>query len=1400
MSQKPSTVALRASLFYAIIAGLWILFSDQLVEKLVRDREWMTRLEIFKGWFFVAFTGILFFLVLRRLLASEQEKQAELKVAEARMKLQKDALEMIATGKPLPATLEMMLRSIETLMPETTASILLLDADGVHLRHGAAPSLPAEYIRAIDGAAIGPKAGSCGTAAFRGSPVFVSNIADDPLWSDYKQLALPHGLRACWSTPIFDEQKKVLGTFAIYHRQPGLPATNDIRIIELVTATAATAILKARTEESLRESEERFRTLVEQASDAIFTHDMDGRLVDVNERACAILGYSREELLRLTVAQFPPEEVRAICQNLRPGEFKIVPGQHRRKDGTTFPVEASLSLHQVRGQKLTAALVRDVTERKEYEAKLAQSFSLLRTTLEASTSGILAVDDHGKISAYNQRFLQLWNIPAELATAAPDDVVLEFARPQLADPEAFLRRVRELYAQPEAESFDTLQLKNGRVLERSSRPQRLGEKIVGRVWSFWDVTEQRRAEQQLAVSEASYRNFFNTISDAIFVLDETGKFLAVNDGAVAMYGLAKEEMIGQTPELLSAPGRNDSAATAALIQRALAGEPQQFEWWGRRKNGAVFPKEVHLEKGSYFGRPVLFASGRDISKRRQAEADLRYERQLLRTLIDLAPDLIFVKDTESRYLIVNTALAACYGQTPAQMLGRADADFLPAKMAAHFRASELRVMAANTCFAFEDTIVFPDGKSRTLVTNMVAFHNGLGKVCGLVGIGRDVTGERTIEKSMRLQSVALEAAANAILITDHNGSIEWVNPAFTRCTGYTLAECLGKNPRALLRSGKHDRAFYQHLWDTILAGQIWHGEMTNRRKDGSLFHEEMTITPLLDRENRTTHFIAIRQDITERKAMEQSLLKTQAMYSSLVEQMPVCVFRKNVAGCYEFANWHYCELKGLQREDIIGHTPQAVANLMFNKPTIAGRKNPDERQFAIEGEGHHEAIMRDGKTIEVDREFSTPDGQLRFFHVVKSPVYDNHHRLIGSQGVMFDITDKQRMEKERQNLETQLRQSQKMEAIGQLSGGIAHDFNNILTVIQGNAALLLDFDQNPAEIRECATQISDAAERAAGLTRQLLLFSRKQQMLPVPLNLNETVTQMTRMLQRILGEDIALRSEYAPALPRIHADAGMIEQIILNLAVNARDAMPDGGKLTIRTWVENFRPEDRPENAPAEPHVGLSMTDTGTGIAPEILPRIFDPFFTTKEVGKGTGLGLATVYGIVQQHHGQIRVQSELNGGSTFTIYFPAWSESESMPAEPVARNPAARGSETILVVEDESPLRALVSDLLRRHGYSVLLAGSGPAALALWAAHREQIQLVFTDIIMPEGVNGLELGRQLQANKPALKIIYTSGYTGDTPQSIALVEGTNFIRKPFRPEILLNLIRKILDESPSKR
>ncbi|HWX20282.1 MAG TPA: ATP-binding protein [Candidatus Binatia bacterium] len=391
-----------------------------------------------------------------------------------------------------------------------------------------------------------------------------------------------------------------------------------------------------------------------------------------------------------------------------------------------------------------------------------------------------------------------------------------------------------------------------------------------------------------------------------------------------------------------------------------------------------------------------------------------------------------------------------------------------------------------------------------------------------------------------------------------------------------------------------------------------------------------------------------------------------------------------------------------------------------------------------------------------------------------------------------DITD-------RLSLEAQLRQSQKMESVGQLAAGVAHDFNNMLTIIQGHAGMLLAKSAQKSDLLDSAQAIYFAAERAANLTRQLLMFSRKNVMQPKPLDLGEVVSHMSKMLQRLLGETVTLEFQPPAEIPLVQGDIGMVEQVIMNLAVNARDAMPKGGQLSISAnpaRIDLAYVQTHPEARPGG-FVCLQVTDTGCGMETQTMARIFEPFFTTKEVGKGTGLGLATVYGIVKQHEGWIEVASEVGKGTTFSVFFPA--STELVEAKPPEAAPAAEvrgGKETILIVEDEPVLRDMAHLILQECGYNILEAGSGPEALNLWDRHRETIDLVLTDMVMPEGVSGMELAQRLLATKPQLRVVFASGYSMDEIDPAFVNNGrAAFLQKPYTHVTLAKAVRECLDK-----
>lgn len=526
-------------------------------------------------------------------------------------------------------------------------------------------------------------------------------------------------------------------------------------------------------------------------------------------------------------------------------------------------------------------------------------------------------------------------------------------------------------------------------------------------------------------------------------------------------------------------------------------------------------------------------------------------------------------------------------------------------------------------------------------------------------------------------------------------------------------------------------------------------------------------------QDRITKAVVIAYDISTLKQAQEEL----RLHSLVLENMAEGVGLADETGRIIYTN--------PAEERMFGHAPGGLLGQSVS--SLAAYPSQDEKDRMmrdIETE-----LQRSGRcTREV---FNLRKDGSTFYSLASLSTLE----LAGRRHIVWvreDITG-------RRKLEQQLLQSQKMESIGKLAGGIAHDFNNILTVIQGHAGVLQLFGGLHSEAAEAANEIVHASERASNLTRQLLTFSRQQVMQLKELDLAVIVSEMAKMLRRLLGEHIRVHLDFAPLLPLIKADAGMIQQIVMNLAVNARDAMTEGGTLIIRLEVEqHLREVDGQVAAVPSNFVCLSVSDTGRGIAPEHISRIFDPFFTTKEVGKGTGLGLATVYGIVKQHQGWVEVESEPGRGTTFRVRLPALERASFTPVavkEPSGQH-HVRGHETILIVEDEAPLRSLVKHILVRFGYRVIEATSGKEALILWLDHKADVDLLLTDLVMPDGMSGIELARLLLAEKPGLKVIYTSGYSAEMSAHHAdLAPDSAFLPKPYRPQHLAELVRRVLDQ-----
>ena len=749
--------------------------------------------------------------------------------------------------------------------------------------------------------------------------------------------------------------------------------------------------------------------------------------------------------------------------------------------------------------------------------------------------------------------------------------------------------------------------------------------------------------------------------------------------------------------------------------------------------------------------------------RREAEEALRESEQRLRGVTDTARVGLVVVDQERRYRFANRTYAEILGLSASNIVGRLVSEALAPVYTGQIRPRLERAFRGER--VHYELMLPPSSAVGDERYYDVTYEPGPSREGStVVVVVVDITERKQAEQQIRLQATALQAAANAIAITDHQGTITWVNPAFTALTGYTLEEVKGRNPR-ILKSGEHDAAFYQALWDAILSGQVWHGEMVNRRKNGQLYFEEQTITPVMNETGAITNFIAIKQDATERKQAEVALRESEERYRGLINSAfdGVVVHRDEII---LGVNRAYAEMFGYDVEELLG------LNILELTP-------PEKREFVTSELAHDQSLYealglkKDGAIINIEVSAT-------------KCVYEGKQARLAA---VRDIT-------ERKQLEEQLRQAQKLEAIGQLAGGIAHDFNNLLTAINGYSDLSLRRLQMEDPLRRNLEEIKKAGERAASLTRQLLAFSRKQVLQPKVLDLNAIVSDLEKMLRRLIGEDVELRTVLETELGKVKADPGQIVQVVMNLAVNSRDAMPRGGKLTIETKNVSLDEEYARQHISVAPgsYVMLAVTDTGTGMNEETRKRIFEPFFTTKELGKGTGLGLSTVYGIVKQSGGNIWVYSEVGHGTTFKVYLPRVGGEAREYKRSAEVEESVEGAETILLAEDEEVVRKLTVQVLEMYGYEVLEASNGGSALLLCERHQGPIHLLVTDVIMPE-MSGRELADRLAQLRPEMRVLYMSGYTDNAiVHQGVLDEGANFIEKPFSPDALARKVREVLD------
>ncbi len=761
------------------------------------------------------------------------------------------------------------------------------------------------------------------------------------------------------------------------------------------------------------------------------------------------------------------------------------------------------------------------------------------------------------------------------------------------------------------------------------------------------------------------------------------------------------------------------------------------------------------------GQAVSYA----IALRKKEEA-LRKSEQEYRNLFQNANDAILIFEPETEIILeANPKACAIYGFTRDELIGMSLKRLTEDVPRGEHQISQL--LERGAYLNFETVQLRKDGaRIHILANSSVIDYRGRPAI---LSINRDITDLKHAEDELRKLFGAVEQSAEMILITDRQGVIEYVNPAFARLTGYTREEMVGQTPR-LLKSGLQDVTCYERLWSTVLGGNVYRGVLVNKKKNGDLYYAEKTITPLRDASGQITHFVSNDRDITERHRAEAALRASEERYRLLFERNLAGVVRSSMEGTILECNDAFARAAVYaSRQELLGLD---ITQFYWR---------PGERQALLQ------RLLTEKRALNCEIKMRRADGKTAHL-LANVSLWDQPGSPPLLEATTIDVT-------ERKQLQEQLLQAQKMDAVGQLAGGVAHDFNNLLLVISSYAELLADNLQPKDPQRHHLEEILKASRRAAALTRQLLAFSRKQIMLPRVLDLNSVLADTGRMLPRLIGEHIQVSVLPGAELWKIEADPVQIEQVILNLAVNARDAMPKGGVLTVETCNVRLGADYVRSHVGVTPgdYVLLAVSDTGIGIPSEIMPHIFEPFFTTKERGKGSGLGLPTVYGIVKQSGGFLWVYSEPDQGTAFKIYLPRCQRpAAAAPPETVAAR-SLRGSETILLVEDEDPVREPTVEFLARNGYNVLQARNGADALQLAAGFDGPIHMLITDVVMP-CLGGRELAERLRKYRPETKLLFISGYTDATVLQRGVDSIGCFLQKPFSLSDLARKVRELLE------
>jgi two-component system cell cycle sensor histidine kinase/response regulator CckA len=882
--------------------------------------------------------------------------------------------------------------------------------------------------------------------------------------------------------------------------------------------------------------------------------------------------------------------------------------------------------------------------------------------------------------------------------------------------------------------------------------------------------------------ETLHAALLDAVSDSVIVTDLEGRIQSWNRGATAIFGYSAEEMIGQTPAKLYP--EEPSSRFAEDLDRILAGEDFAGEWLGRHRDGSpvwVTIRTTAVRNGT--GHPVGFLGvARDISRRKRAEAALAEGQAQLELIADTAPAYIVQCDAERRYTFVNRAYAGRFGLTPDQVVGKYVWDVVGERGYASFKDRMDEVLAGRRV-EYEMEIPYDSIGARYIHCAYAPYFGSDGTVQGLVAVITDIGERKRAEASVREQEALLrtilEALPVGVWVMDKDAEITYANPTARRIWGappllhpreWGQFKAWWPDGRPLVREESPVRKM---LRDGVPQLNLeWDIETFDGQRKSILSAN----VPLRDAGGTIMGAVSINVDVTEHRQAEAALRETDARL-------------KLAQGAAGLTIWEWEPDTGMT-----SFTPEFIA--LYGLPPDTPpwtyeewreRIHPDDRDRVIE---ELDAALAGIRSYDTEYRVLWDDGSVHWIAARGQMLPDVAGRPRRMIGVNFDVS-------RRREAEHQLRQLDRLETVARLAGGVAHEANNQMTVVTAAATFILRREDLPDTVREDAMHIRQAAERTAAITQQLLAFSRRQVLQPRVIDLNASIRGFEAIIRRTIGEDIRLRLALPAELGRVRIDEGQLQQVLLNLTLNARDAMPSGGTLSLETRelaVQGPSTESHGIRIRPGPYIELCVRDSGVGMDARTLAHLFEPFFTTKGVGRGTGLGLSTVYGIVKQSNGYVYAESAAGLGTSLRILLPV--ATDPMSPHPGSRVAGGQGrGETVLVVDDEPVVRSMMMRSLREAGYVVLEAEDGRTAVARAASHAGPIHAVVTDLAMP-GMRGRELARILAQGRPEIRVLFVSGFAGEEVERLGLLEaGRPFLSKPFDPELLLDRVRLLLAE-----